>query len=47
MNLETRDSEIISTIVRFFLGNVDKSQENLAVITDIWAWMKMEIFSKK
>ena len=42
MNLERRDSEIISIIFRFFLGNVDKSHESFAVITDFWALVKME-----
>jgi hypothetical protein len=47
MNLERRASEIISIIFRLFLGNVDKSHENGSLITDFWAWMKMEVFSNK
>jgi len=47
MNLEGRDSEIIGIIFLFFFGNADKSHENFAIITDFWAWMKMEVFSNK
>jgi hypothetical protein len=47
MNLERRDCEIISIIFRLFLGNIDKSHENVSLIIDFWEWMKMEVFSNK